>query len=122
MVSVTSLPRSASSSPVSGSATSDARTCRVSAHRGRLVLVVAQVDAGVAGEDRDGVDPRPAQRLEQVERELVALLGQRLPLLVLGVGHVGGEQRAEDLAALLARLEVPRDVELLLGVEELEDL
>ena len=90
--------------------------------RGGLVLVVTQVERGVAGEDGDRVDAGPAQRLEQVERQLVAFARQRVALAVFRIRHVGREHGAEDLAALLAGLEVAGDVELLLGVEELEDL
>ena len=54
--------------------------------------------------------------------ELVAHRAQRLALRILGIRHVRGQQRADDLALLLPALELAGDVELLRREEELEDV
>ena len=60
---------------------------------------------------------------EALGRELLPGLAQRLALLVLGVRHVGGEERARELTALLtAFAPLHGDVELLHAIEQAEDV
>src|SRR3989454_12345416 len=67
-------------------------------------------------------DAGAPERVEPLLRELVPDLCERLPLFVLGVGHVRREQRAQHLAPLRPALELARDVDVLRGVEQLQDL
>src|SRR2546422_3901158 len=67
-------------------------------------------------------DPGPTEGVELLERELVAHLAERLALLVLGVGHVGREQRPQDFALLRPALELAGDVDVLGRVEQLQDV
>src|SRR5438445_155302 len=53
---------------------------------------------------------------------LVAHLAERLALLVLGVGHVGREQRPQHFALLGPALELAGDVDVLGRVEQLQDV
>src|SRR6266705_1328817 len=89
---------------------------------GRRQRLVTQVQRRVAREHLHRADAGAPERVELLERQLVAHLPQRLALLVLGIGDFAREQRAQDLALLGAALELARDVDLLRRVEQLQDV
>src|SRR5213080_2998803 len=88
----------------------------------RRLRLVAQVQRGVAREHLHLADAGPAEGVELLERQLVAHLPERLALLVLGIGHVGREQRPQDFALLRPALELAGDVDVLGRVEQLQDV
>src|SRR5205809_6373648 len=104
-VSDSSRPPSASTSPVSGSHVEGQDVAALAlAGRGGLRLV-AQVERRVAREHLHLADSGPTERVELLERQLVAHLAERLALLVLGGGHVDREQRPQHFALLGPALE-----------------
>src|SRR5437870_9841760 len=90
--------------------------------RGSRERLVAQVERRIPREDLHLAAPGAPERVELLERQLVAYLAERIPLLVLRIGHVGREQRPEDLALLRPALELAGDVDLLRGVKQLQDV
>ena len=81
------------------------------------LLVFPQVQRGVPGKHDHRLDAHVAHRVDALGGELIAHLSQRRASGILGVGHIGRQQRADDFAALLPALELPGDVEHL-GREE----
>ena len=102
--------------------------CGVAVHpdqvvpRGRRLLVLPEVERRVAGERDDFLDPDMPHRVEPLRRELVAQPAERIAGLVLGVRHIGGQQRPEDLAAFLPGLELAGDVDHFGRKEQLENI
>src|SRR5206468_3237748 len=94
---------------------------RALAGRRRLGLV-PQVERGIAREHLHLGDAGATERVELLERQLVADPAERLTLLVLGIGDFAREQGAQDLALLGAALELARDVDLLRGVKQRQDV
>jgi len=88
----------------------------------RGLLLVAQVERGVPGEDADRLDAGVPQHVEPLGGEFVAHHGQRVAALVLGVRHRGGQHGAHHLAPLLAGLDLAGDREILGGKEQPEDV
>jgi len=122
MVSESSLPPSARTSPVSGSATSKREHVLRAVAGGGGLLLVTEVEGAVAREDLDRLHAHVAHGVEALLGELVAHAAERIGLRVLGVRHVGGEHRPDDLTPFLPALELAGDVQHLRGEEELEDV
>jgi len=85
-------------------------------------LVVTQVDGGEAGEDPDLGHADMAHLGQAVGGQFLAQTTERIAALVLRVGDVGRQHRADDLAPLLPRVGPAGDVEFLLGEEEPQDV
>src|SRR3989449_1317145 len=90
--------------------------------RRRRLRLVAQVERRVPREHRDLADAGAPDRVELLQGELVADLAERLTLLVLGIRDVRRQQGAQHLALLGTALELARDVDVLRGVEQLQDV
>ena len=90
--------------------------------RGGRLLHVGQVQGGVAREGGDRLDPDLPHGVDPLDGELVAHPAERVPIAILGIRHVGRQQRADHLAPLLPALELAGDAERLGGEEEPQDV
>ena len=88
----------------------------------RRVLVVAEVDRGVAGEDAHLLDAHVPHGVDALGGELIAHRAQRGALRLLGVRHFLGEQRAQHLALLLPGFRLGGERQLLGREEQAEDV
>ncbi len=92
----------------------------VAVRRGQLVI--AEVDHGVTREHPHFLDADMPHRAQALRGEFLTGETECITRGILGIRHVGGQHRADDLAPFLAGVGATGDVEVLFREEQLQDL